>query len=137
MPKNPAGRPPELATLLAMDPVELAAEVLVRVFTPVLDDSYPQAKGLAQTLADLGSVPLSAWTWNPSRPHDGAIARLTLELVLIWERAGVAARGVFNESNEVVLLMRGEALLRLPDARRAVEDELRSSAPAPLRESAD
>ena len=92
----------------------------------MLDDSYPQARGLAQALAGIGSVRLSTWTWDPSRPNEGAIARRMLELVLMWERAGLAARGVFNESGEIALLMRGEELLRHADARRVVEDELSS-----------
>jgi hypothetical protein len=125
--KAPAERAPELAALLASDRIALATEAFVRTFTPHLDEPYPITQGLPHTVAEIGSVPLSSWTWHTSRPNDGAIARLVLELVLIWERAGIAARGVFNDSSEIALLFRGEELLRTADPRLAVEEEIRAS----------
>jgi hypothetical protein len=112
-----------------MDRVELAAEVFVEVFTPSLDDNYPRARKLPETLAAIGDVPLGKWTFDTDRPTDGAIARLLTELTLMWERAGLAARGVFNEGRGIVLLYRGEELLRRGDARSTVADTLRAANP--------
>jgi hypothetical protein len=51
------------------------------------------------------------------------------ELALMWERADLAARGIFAEGNGVVLLYRGEDLLRRGDARSTVADALRAANP--------
>jgi hypothetical protein len=112
-----------------MDRAELAAEVFLRAYTPVLGAAYPLTAGLAWTIAAVADVPLGKWTFDTSRPTDGAIARLGTELALLWERAGLAARGVFNDGQGLVLLFRGEELLRHDDARRVVADAIRAANP--------
>ena len=129
MPKPPAEPAPEFAALLAMDRVELAAELFVGTFMPVLGETYPRAREVGRTLAAIGSVPLGKWTFDTDRPTDGAIARLVTELSLMWERAGLAARGIFMEGNGIVLLFRGEELLQRGDARSTVADALRAANP--------
>lgn len=112
-----------------MDRAELAAEVFVRAYTPVLGAAYPLTSGLGWTIAGVAGVPLGKWTFDTDRPTDGAIARLGAELALLWERAGLAARGVFHEGKGVVLLFRGEELLRHDDARSVVADAIRAANP--------
>lgn len=99
MPKPPAGPSPELTALLAW------------------------------TVAGITSVPLGRWGLNTDKPNDGAIARLVTELALLWERADLAARGVYHEGTGIVLLFRGEELLRADDARGAVGAALRAAGP--------
>lgn len=129
MPKLPAGPAPELAALLAMDRVELAADVLVQAFTPVLGEPYPRTSHLAWTVADVTGVRLGRWGLDTDKPNDGAIARLVAELVVLWERAGLAARGVYHEGTGIVLLFRGEELLGADGARGAVLAALRAANP--------
>jgi len=112
-----------------MDRAELAAEVFVRAYTPVLGSTYPLTSGLGWTIAGVAGVPLGKWTFDTDRPTDGAIARLGAELALLWERAGLAARGIFHDGKGVVLLFRGEELLRGDDARRVVADAIRAANP--------
>jgi hypothetical protein len=129
VPKPPAGPAPEFAALLATDRSELAAELFVRTFTPSLGQSYPRAVDLGWKLAEIGSVPHGKWTFDTDRPTDGALARLVTELALLWERAGLAARGIYNEGRGVVLLFRGEELLQDGDARSAVAAAIRAADP--------
>jgi hypothetical protein len=129
VPKPLAAPAPELAILLAMDRVELAAEVFVGTFTPALGNSYPRAVDPARTLAAITSVPLGKWTFDTDRPTDGAIARLVTELALMWERADLAARGVYNEGHGIVLLYRGEELLRSDNAGSTVAEAIRAANP--------
>lgn len=112
-----------------MDRIELAAQVFVGAFTPALGHTYPRGIEIARTLAEIGSVPLGKWTFDTDRPTDGAIARLLTELALLWERADLAARGIVNEGNGVVLLYRGEELLRRGDAHSTVAEALRAANP--------
>jgi hypothetical protein len=112
-----------------MDRTELAAEVFVGTFTPALGDSYPRAVDAARTLAAIASVPLGKWTFDTDRPTDGAIARLVTELALMWERADLAARGVYNEGHGIVLLYRGEELLRRGDAGSTIAEAIRAANP--------
>lgn len=129
VPKPPAGPAPELVVLLAMDRVELAADVFVQAFTPVLGEPYPRTSHLAWTVAGITSVPLGRWGLDTDKPNDGAVARLVAELTVMWERADLAARGVYHEGTGIVLLFRGEELLRADDARGAVAAALRAANP--------
>lgn len=96
--------------------------------------SYPAATSepspalahLPEALGAIGGVPLSRWTFDTDRRTDGAIARLLTELTHMWERAGLAGRGIFIEGRGIVLLYRGEELLRAGDARSTVADALRA-----------
>ncbi|QIH99177.1 hypothetical protein BH92_04245 [Rhodococcoides fascians A21d2] len=115
----------EVQTLLRQDRRDLAAQLLVSAFVPVIDDPYPLMTGarLGESLARDAGIRVSNWSWSIGRNPDATLARLILELVLLWERAGLACRGLALDGNEVVLLARGEELLRAgdPDAvRRAL-----------------
>ncbi|WP_243228837.1 hypothetical protein [Microbacterium sp. CIAB417] len=113
---------PELVALIAQERLPLAARTLVSTFTPKLGGPYPACSRmeLAEFLAEHGQVPKHAYTWRPDRFPDGALARLVIELVLLWERAGLAARGMSYEIGEVVLLDAGEAALRQENPHAAV-----------------
>lgn len=129
MPKPPAGPAPELTALLAMDRVELAADVFVQAFTPVIDEPYPRTSHLAWTVAEVTAVKLGRWGLDTDKPNDGAIARLVAELTVLWERADLAARGVYHDGTGIVLLFRGEELLRGDDAHGAIAAALRAANP--------
>ncbi|NIL83691.1 hypothetical protein RhoFasGS6_01048 [Rhodococcus fascians] len=115
----------ELRALLGRDRRDLAAALLTSAFTPVLDDMYPWVTGsrLGEALARDAGIRVSNWSWSIGRNPDATLARLILELVLLWEGAGLACRGLALDGNEVVLLARGEELLRAGDpdsVRRAL-----------------
>lgn len=118
---------PELIALLTQDRTSLAATTFVATFTPKLDAPYPACSRMefAQFLADHGRVPKHAYTWHPDRYPDGALVRLVIELVMLWERAGIAARGMSYEIGEVVLLEVGEVALRGDDPHAAVVGALK------------
>lgn len=128
MPKIPNAPSAELIALLALDRAQLAALTFVSAFTPKLGAPYPACSRMefAEFLAAHGRVPKHAYTWHPDRYPDGALARLVIELVVRWERAGLAARGMSYEIGEVVLLDAGEALLRGDDPEAAVLAALRN-----------
>ncbi|MDV8025072.1 hypothetical protein [Rhodococcus sp. IEGM 1330] len=104
----------ELQALLRQDRRELAAGLFASAFVPLIDDPYPMVTGarLGETLARDAGVRVSSWSWSIGRNPDATLARLILELVLLWERAGLACRGLALDGNEVVLFAYGEELLR-------------------------
>ncbi|MCX4468911.1 hypothetical protein OOK41_01035 [Micromonospora sp. NBC_01655] len=116
-----------LAALLATDRVELATEFLAYSFTAILDDAFPRRaeSELGGMFAEFAQVRLNKWLWRPTQEPDATVFRLLLEVVLLWERADLAARAR-SEPVEVALLMPGEALLRAEDPRAAVRSALRS-----------
>lgn len=112
---------PELLALLNSDLDDLAAKLLVAAFTPRLDRPYPALARveLAEDLGRLGSVKMPKFAWSFGSQPGAALARLTLELVLMWEAAGLAARDL-SDVGEVVLLFAGENALRDEDPEGAV-----------------
>ncbi|OZD07298.1 hypothetical protein CH275_09180 [Rhodococcus sp. 06-235-1A] len=104
----------EVLALLRQDRRDIAARLLASAFVPVIDDPYPLTTGarLGESLARDAGIRVSTWSWSIRRNPDATLARLILELVLLWERAGLACRGLALDANEVVLLAHGEELLR-------------------------
>lgn len=111
---KPIEHSPQLQALLNGDRVDLAARLLVSAFGPIVDDPYPYltCARLGESLASSAGVKVSSWSWSIRRSPDAHISRVVLELVLMWERAGLACRGLAIDANEVVLLHRGERILR-------------------------
>lgn len=111
--KSKVDNPRLLEALLARDRVELAAELLVKVFEPHVDKPYPHvyATTLGVELGRIGGLDVRSWTWVADHRPEGELSRLVLEFVLLWERAGLACRGFSYESTEVALLLRGTELI--------------------------
>lgn len=122
---------PELLALFALDRAELAVQLFVAALTPKLDAVYPAVGGieLGEALGVIGAVKLPKYTWDYSRQPEAGLVRLILELVLRWEAAGLAARGLGRERTEVVLLVSGESVLRAVDPEAAVRAALREAKP--------
>lgn len=114
MPRTDSEPSAELQALLRQDRRELAARLLTSAFLPLIDDPYPWSTcaRLGEALWRDAGIRINRWSWSIGRNPDAALARLILELVLLWERAGLACRGLAIDGNEVGLLARGEELLR-------------------------
>ena len=114
MSKNGSEPSAELQALLRQDRRDLAAGLLASAFVPILDDPYPWVTGarLGEALSRDAGIRISRWSWSIGRNPDATLARLILELGLLWEGAGLACRGLAIDGNEVALLARGEELLR-------------------------
>jgi hypothetical protein len=120
---------PELLALLNGDLDDLAAKLLVAAFTPKLSRPYPALARveLAEELGRLGDVKVPRFAWSFESQPGAGLARLTLELVLMWEAVGLAARGLRDEG-EVVLLFAGETVLRADDPEAAARAALTGDA---------
>ncbi|TDC47938.1 hypothetical protein E1212_22800 [Jiangella ureilytica] len=120
---------PELLALLNADLEDLAARLLVAAFTPLLDRPYPALARveLAEELGRLGGVKVPNFAWSFKSQPGAGLARLTIELVLMWEEVGLAARGLRDEG-EVVLLFAGETVLRDDDPEEAAREALAGTA---------
>lgn len=129
MAKKPFAPSPEVLALLAADRTELATTLFITAFTPLLDESYPKqtVAQLARTLAEMWSVRVNKRVWNSYGQPEAVLARLVLELALIWERVGLACRAVVSESTGLTLLLRGESLLRGADRVTAVRQAMRTT----------
>ncbi|MBB5790809.1 hypothetical protein [Jiangella mangrovi] len=112
---------PELLALLNSDLDDLAAKLLVAAYTSRLSRPYPALAQveLAEELGRLGNVKTPKFAWSFDSQPGAGLARLTLELVLMWEEVGLAARDLRDHAL-VVLLFAGETVLRSDDPEAAV-----------------
>jgi len=107
------------------DPVGLATMLFRQAFAPRYAEALPRRSlgALEVDLAALGGLQLPAARVYGS-PPGSTLLQLGLECVLVWERAGIAARAShgtnLNVEHEVVMLRMGTTVLQSADPEATV-----------------
>lgn len=106
------------------DPVSAATLLFRHVFAPVAAEPYPvrRTELLADDLGALCGVRLGMIRTQSGEPG-ATLTRLVLEYVLLWERAGIAARAVAGADvtiQQIVMLRMGPVVLRSADPEASV-----------------
>ncbi|QAY72191.1 hypothetical protein ET445_01385 [Agromyces protaetiae] len=106
------------------DPVTVATLLFRQAFWNVAGQALPD-RGVHRLTEDLGAlcgVTVPAIRFSGGQP-ESTLLQLALEAVLLWERAGVAARvstGTDRSSHNVLMLRRGHTVLQSPDPEGAL-----------------
>ncbi|QEO14038.1 hypothetical protein FLP10_06070 [Agromyces intestinalis] len=106
------------------DPVTVATLLFRQVFAPLAAESFPARRSdlLPDDLGALCGVRLGMFR-TPGGEPGATLTRLTLEYVLLWERAGIAARMIWGADvtiPQVVMLRMGLSVLQSPDPEASV-----------------
>ncbi|MBM7503367.1 hypothetical protein ACFPER_07790 [Agromyces aurantiacus] len=111
------------------DPIELATALFRQAFAPLAASPLPEQRidRLPDDLAALGGFALGMVRVRGQQPG-AMLLQLALECVLVWERAGIAAREStgtnLNVVHVVVMLRMGVAVLASPDPEATVRQLL-------------